>query len=440
LKFIPQIPIKKFLKLSNYNKISLITSIVIIVFIIIELTGSLINSGNNEFFIDDKNDLNKKVFNSSVIKNFYHGLSSTPYNYLTTFKSDKPDNCFRVFLIGESSLSGWPYSKEQSIDRKLNKLFGHYIENEKIEIITISIAGFNTSLACAIIPNLMEFKPDLIMLYTGHNEFYGYNGYTTIRSKSNLVLMDLMEKLLQKTGVLNSITYDKYRDDLEILLPFNADEQIITESQKEYYNIKNQYLSNIQKIISVCRENKIRLALTALSDNCLLPPIGVLNRKDDISADIIYNNARMALIRDGNQNTAVRLFKKSKDVDAFRLRIPENFIEDLKNISEQNDISIADINTEFTLNSPNNIPGNNLFMDYIHPNSEGLNILASAYAKIILTTFFEKNNYNAAIETTLNNNPVSKKDSVLAQERIERSHALIKLLNNSKYMNEVAVK
>lgn len=409
--------------------------------ILIELTNTITNTDNSKYFVDDKSAVNGKlIFNSSIIEKYYDGLSSIPYNYLTSFSPNKQTNTFRVFLIGEASLSGWPYSEEHSIKNKLDRLFADEIADKKVELISISYAGFNTSQAVDLIPQLFQFNPDLIIIYSGHNEFYGYEGYSAIAGKSKLFLIDFVESLFKYSGITNLIRYDNKCDDLEVLLVNNSERQIITSSQKEYIKIKNQFLSNINKIISLCIENKTQLVLTVLSDNYFLPPLGVQSKKHEISADIIFNNARMALLRDGNQNSAVKLFKKTKDADALRLRIPEDFMDDLKKIPAQDDIFFADVKTNFACQSPNEIPGNDLFLDYIHPNLEGLNIIASVYAQVILESLEQKSNTKTDIKHGRFQNTISKTDSILAKERIEKSLAILRSFAIDQYYFESGIK
>jgi len=148
----------------------------------------------------------------------------------------------------------------------------------------------------------------------------------------------------------------------------------------------------------------------------------------------------MALKRDGNPSKAIQLFKKSKDADAFRLRIPEDFIQYLKEASIINNLSIADVNTEFIKNCPNGIPGDDLFLDYIHPNANGLNIIASVYAKLILENFIDKTNSMTEPNSIICNDLISKEDSLLVKERIGKSLTLLKKFDNTQYLNAATMK
>lgn len=426
---------------SRTKKLSLWLAFVLIIVLGIETISCVLNSGEHGYFVKQVHSgKDTTVFNSYVISNYYNRLTSIPYNYFSHFKSVKSQKSFRVFLLGEASITGWPYSGEQSIQKKLEKLFNSRSITQNIEIITIGTAGFNTSLALDIIPHVLEYKPDLIIIYSGHNEFYGYKGYTKIAPRSELYSKDFTEKLLLEIGLINPIKYESPYDDFEVLLPFNSNKQIIALEQNEYRRIKNGFISNIDKIISICKDAKTSLVLTALADNCYLPPVGVINNKNGISADIIYNNARMALLRDGNQNAAIELFNKSKDTDALRLRISEDFIKALKKVSVENDVVLADMRNEFKLVSAHGIPGNDLFVDYIHPNSEGLNIISTVYADLILKAYSEKYNLQLEPKPEACFTSVSAGDSVLAQKRINRSFGLIRSLGISREQIEVALK
>lgn len=266
----------------------------------------------------------------------------------------------------------------------------------------------------------------------GHNEFYGYKGYSGIKGKSSFFIADLYENILKKISLSNPIEYDNNLDDFETLLPVNSNNKIISSSQYAYIKIKNNFISNINQISYKCVENQVQLILTTIPDNYLLPPLGISNNKEEVSTDILFSNARMALIRDGNISTAVRLFKKTKDSDGLRLRVPEDFNEDMKNISFGN---TADVYSEFVKNSPNGIPGGELFLDYIHPSEDGLNIIASVYASVIINNFYKKNNIQNEFDAINFGESISIEDSLLAKERVGRSLELINKLRSTQYKN-----
>lgn len=436
----------------NY-KVRIAVSIAVFAFLslaALEIMYSILNSGDDNFFLLKEGANGKKVvFNYSLLNKYYNNVTTTPYNFCTSFDLKKSEKVYRVFLLGEAAISGWPYSTNKSLQKKIEKIIGENHEGKNAEIITLSFAGFNSSQALDIVSEIFEYEPDLIIIYTGHNEFYGYNGCSTTYGKTNLFITEAVENIFIRAGIIKTISYDSKYDDLEVLLPLNSGEKILHPEQKKYIDIKEQFFSNISKIASLCKENKTELVVSTLADNYMLPPVGVMNLSENISADLIYNNARMALMRDGDQNEALNLFQKSKDMDALRLRIPEEFSAGIKQISSEREIILADLKTEFMKQSTSRIPGNDLFSDYFHPNEKGLNIIAGVYAGIIRERL-DKNNSAGQIETKMkqlieNDSVETGGDLLLARMRIDRALNLLKeqsfvqsseWMQNSKYRFE----
>jgi hypothetical protein len=415
------------------RKIISIPILILALLVILEATCLILNSQNNKYFMTDSRNSSKIVFNTAVLNRYYKGLTSTPYNYVTAFAKEKSKKSFRVFLIGESSLSGWPYSTNQSIQKKIENITSGYQTDKKLELITISFAGFNSSILVDLIPQVINYEPDLIIIHSGHNEFYGSKGYTQLIGKSEVSFIETAENVLIKTGLMKLISYDSLVDDLELILPLNSAKSMLELNQKPYNKIEAQYLSNISEIITCCKKNKISVVISSLPDNYLIPPVGITNENGNTDADIIYNNARMALTRDGDQNLAAELFQKAKDLDAFRLRIPEEFSEKTLELTTKENVEFIDLKSLFISRSKSCIPGNNLFADYIHPNINGLNVMAETYAQIIMKV--SQKNLITGRENTTRVQPIAdststtQNDLSIANKRVERSLKLLARVN-----------
>jgi hypothetical protein len=209
------------------------------------------------------------------------------------------------------------------------------------------------------------------------------------------------------------------------------DNKFIYRDEQVYQNTITCFSENISHIVKICKESKTGLILTQLADNNLLPPIGISSLSGQLSADIIFNNARMALTRDGNENEAKKLFDQSKDLDAFRLRVPESFSNSIEKIASKSNLTTAEIPRTFSGFSQNHIPGNELFVDYIHPNLVGLDIIAAEYSRLILNKVF----YNSVctIECLLENLTTMKfnieNDCSLEKKRIGKASMILRNAN-----------
>ncbi|MGE5847606.1 MAG: hypothetical protein ACM34O_12830 [Ignavibacteria bacterium] len=416
--------------------------ILLILLIAGEIAYHFFPSDSDTYFLQDK-ETGAVTFNTTRLKNIYKKYSDIPYNYFNQFKSQKSPGALRIFLIGEASLAGWPYSTTHSIGKLIETKVEKFAAGKNFEVITISFAGFNSFHAAEIIPQTLRFQPDLIILYLGHNEFYGYKGSSAF-GLSKLLTFNMLENLLLNIGVRKSFKYDTKTDDFELLQPLSSDEKFIYNFGNEYDNTLKNFNENIFRIAELCCKHKVELIFTDPADNILQPPLGIYSISNQPGADIIYNSARMALHRDGNENEAEKLFRQSTELDAFRLRVPFGFSSDLRKIAENSSLTIADVKGAFSRFSPNHIPGDDLFADYIHPNLAGLDIIAAEYSRLILDKIL-KDSANTEIEDLLNKQETTntahlENDFLLEKKRIEKASITLRRANLTQKTAPASVK
>lgn len=394
----------------------------------------LISPKSHVYFLNNNRESNIK-FNNAVLSNIFKDFSDIPYNYSQSFSQKKAPGVYRIFIIGEASLSGWPYSREQAIDKKIQYNLSKYVPAEKFEIITISFAGLNTTIAFEIVSSIFRYTPDLVIIYSGHNEFYCNN------SNPNSI-----KRLFDNSRASVPVNYDSNSDDLELLIPLNAKVKLLNNKQQEYWNVIERYEGNITRIAELCKENKTGLIISDLADNYLMPPVGIASYADQnrqLSADIIFNNARMALLRDGNEVAAEKLFNQSKELDAFRLRIPADLSRCLNKIAGDSGFTLAVIKSKFVELSQNHIPGNDLFVDYIHPNKLGLDIIAAEYTRLIFNKFIGYQTTFSLVDLIENQQKMiqasTETDLQLEKLRIEKAMWRLKDTSLFRHFSSVSV-
>jgi hypothetical protein len=395
-------------------------------------TWNLWLSSNRPVVFLDVADGAMVQFNSTVLRDF-QPCSSIPYHYCTPFSGKKPQDAFRVFLIGEASLSGWPYSEGQAIGGKIRNILIASSPETKFEIITISFAGLNSASASEIVSGIFRYSPDLVILYCGHNEFYSDDGSLNGGGFLNAVTPNFIARFFSNRDGSVPIQYDNTTDDLEVLMPLQAKIKLLNNQQQEYRRVVRRYEKNMAHIAAQCKEHNTRLIVSDLADNYHLPPLGISNPSDQsalLSADIIFNNARMALQRDGNETTASQLFFQSKELDAFRLRMPSEFSLCLQTMAHDSIITVAGLRGKFVEASQNHIPGSDLFVDYIHPNKTGLGIIAAEYARLIAEKCLGRRIAVTAVDSLHGRNIMTKDsadiDTQLEKLRIDKTMCRLK--------------
>ena len=92
------------------------------------------------------------------------------------FRKQKLRNTFRIFCLGESSMFGTPYQMTCNIPGIVRKQLRHLYPEKEIEVVNWGASAINTNVIADLAKDLVRYQPDLILVYTGHNEFYGPDG------------------------------------------------------------------------------------------------------------------------------------------------------------------------------------------------------------------------------------------------------------------------
>lgn len=89
------------------------------------------------------------------------------------FREEKSDDVLRVFVIGESSAYGTHLDDNATWARQLEQLLDAATPDRRVEVVNASVRAVSVSIYQDVIPELRGYAPDLVVLWGGHNAFYG---------------------------------------------------------------------------------------------------------------------------------------------------------------------------------------------------------------------------------------------------------------------------
>ena len=92
------------------------------------------------------------------------------------FLQEKPKEGYRVFALGGSTTAGWPYPNNVMFTRLLQRRLARTFPDKRIEVVNLGMAAVNSYTQLDSIDEVLEQKPDAILIYAGHNEYYGALG------------------------------------------------------------------------------------------------------------------------------------------------------------------------------------------------------------------------------------------------------------------------
>jgi lysophospholipase L1-like esterase len=443
----------------------ILIAIPIIFFILLEIGLRIFSYGyNNEQWIEVSEG--KLILNPEIARRYFHKTHSLPYSNQEVFDAIKQKNSFRIFVMGESSAAGFPFAPLGSFSRYLQQRLELVYPESKIEVVNLGITAINTYTIRDLFPGVLEMSPDLIIIYTGHNEYYGALGVGSMESfgtSRNIINLGLWLSRFKTfeflTDIIRNISgwispSDLVNQDATLMERMVSEQQIAFES-KLYKDGIEQFRNNIHEILELAKEKNVKILLSTLTCNTLdQQPFVSLKTETYPPAKEIFEKAKLEL-SNRQISTADSLFTYAKELDALRFRAPEAINNIIKEYSIIFSIPIVDIDSVLRSKSPNGIVGDNLMTDHLHPTLEGYQLMGKAFFESMkLNSFLPeaepiKLSDEQQDSITKANFIFSKLDSIQAAYRITalknkwpfvndyQSIPTIKLLNPANYIDSL---
>lgn len=345
-----------------------------------------------------------------------------PTLYPETFRKEKPSNTFRVFCLGGSTTAGFPFDAQVPFPQQLRYLLTSAYPERQFEIINLGISAMNSFTVLDLLPEVLQQSPDLLIIYMGHNEFYGiYGGASAIsigrqgwwiRSYLQLNKFRLMQMLRSwLTGSKNSSA--KPTAEKTLMEQVIGDRSVAYRSDQYDLTMKN-FQENLSEILSMTNSTEVPVLLSNLVANEKdLAPFGSpqkiadelrnkrttaesLLKKEDLSgayqlyADITTTDSTQAsawyrlgtiALQMQDSITAGKHFRLAKDYDLVRFRASEDANRIIADAAEAS-VFLVDMAKRFRDESRQGIPGDDLICDHLHPDPNGYYLMA--------LTFFEE--------------------------------------------------
>ena len=371
-------------------------SLPFLIFSILEISLRIFNYGGNlDLFIDGPPGYENYIrCNPEFAHRYFYTQSNVPTPPLQLFNKLKPKNGYRIFVLGESSAAGFPYSNNASFPNILQRGLSNTFPQKNIEVINVSIAAINSYTLLDLVDEIIEQSPDAILIYTGHNEYYGALGVGSAQSLGNWrwLINSYLKLQYFKTFILfrnflgwaktqfnNQFYKENESDPSATLMERIVAEQTIPYGSNLYEKGKKQFEENIEAIIQKAVDKDIKVVLSELVSNLHdQEPFISVKDKDGNSAELFFNLAR-SQEANGKFEKAKENYYKAKDYDALRFRAPEDFNAVIKNLGDKYSLPVVLFKLYFENESPNGLIGKELMLEHLHPNKDGYFLIAKGF-------------------------------------------------------------
>ncbi len=462
-------------------------SLPFIFLVLLEILLRVFSIGTNlDLFQTYNGNSDYLVFNQDASKKYFTDPSFATTGNTEIFKKVKEPNTIRLFVLGESTTIGYPYYHNGSFHRWLQYRLTHTFPDNNFEIINLSLTAVNSYTIKGFAEEVVNYEPDAVLIYVGHNEYYGALGVGSTQSFGgspsivNMILelrelrtVQLFSKVYRKTsGLWKSNNKELRTTRMERMVS----EQGIRYQSELYQKGIEQFEFNISQSIGLFDLYDIPVFMGNLVSNekDLAPFVSTAMGENDAKLEFVKNYElaqetignydslmaltyfeRANLVYQGNAQCNYQLgklnyargeyekakeyFQHAKELDELRFRAPEKINEVILQLCEQfSNLHLADIKSAFEKKSNNQLIGNELLIDHVHPNLTGYSIMSEAFYKAlkeenILPSLPEKEISNVNLIKEI---PISVVDSLAGAYRI---HELKRRwpYNDSTYMNDI---
>jgi lysophospholipase L1-like esterase len=374
----------------------------------------IINYGNNYDQWVDVGE-GKYVLNSDICKKYFSGSDFHPTASEDEFDIHKKADAFRIFVLGESSAEGFPYGPMGSFSRYIRRRLELVYPHASIEVINLGMSAISSYTLLDLLPGVLDQKPDLILIYTGHNEYYGALGVGSSQSFGSsrtlirfmLYLNDFkITQLIRNSlhGVISLFSSGNKTLSGTMMSNMVKDKYIILNSKLFDKGIE-QFKENMTDILKSIKDKNVPVILGRLVSNVKdQKPFISVSTPGYQTADQVYEEAENEF-KKSHFTKADSLFKLAKDLDALRFRAPKEINKLIDDLGLEFHAPVVPTDSIFDSASPDGMVGDNLIVDHLHPNVKGYQLMGKAFYDCM-----EKEGYLPKTEDP--EIPYSKQDSI----------------------------
>jgi tetratricopeptide (TPR) repeat protein len=364
---------------------------------------------------------------SSAVANRYFVRQNAPTIPFDAFRSTKTDSTFRLFVQGGSSAAGFPYYYGASFQDILEARLQQTFPDREVEVVGTAMAAVNSYTLLDLADEIVAQDPDAVLLYAGHNEFYGALGVGSsesigqLRPVVNLYLQlrdlrlvqglrdvlsgvvglfaagaegdapsgTLMQRMVgeqsiayrsptwelglrQFEGNLNDLLAHYRKHDVPVFvgtLASNERDQRPFASGLAPETDAEAWRAQFQQALAAAAEGDTARALTALDATL---------QRDSLAANAFYAQARL-LDEQGQYAEARPAYLAAKDRDQLPFRAPEVFNRVIRATAQRHGATVVDVQDALADAAPRGIIGGTLMLEHLHPTIEGYFWIADAF-------------------------------------------------------------
>ncbi len=326
-----------------------------------------------------------------------------------SFVLRKPGNGFRFFTLGGSSSYGYPRGAEVAFPAILTELLAESHPGLFIEGVNASGISYGMHRLNIVAEELVQYEPDLLIVYSGHNEFIEPDFFESLKNRG--VAREGLEFALAQSRIYAlmraAITSARGSENSDASVGPVVGRQV-RRDQTQIYTLEEKervlklYREGLERLVELAQTKGVRVLLATIPANLQgwRPEASTgsgQNHRQWVEAQTAGRN----LMKQGNYEAAVRSLERAVQLepghadthfdlgicyeklgqwdsakqayqaacnhDASPIRRIDGINQVIRDVARQKKTLLVDIDTIFERQSEHGLVGYQLIEDYVHP-------------------------------------------------------------------------
>jgi tetratricopeptide (TPR) repeat protein len=345
-----------------------------------------------------------------------------------SFPKAKKDHTTRIFCVGGSTTYGRPYDDTTSFSGWLRELLPVADSSNDWELINAGGISYASYRVAALMEELAQYEPDVFIVYCGQNEFLERRTYSGIIDMPASIrgLGAVLSRTRTYSGIARLVRNSSNKTDdapekldgeVNAILDQSVGPQDYQRNEELESQVLAHYRYNMARIVDIARSSGARILFVSPASNLRnCTPFKSQNRdgldggqkqqwealmesararietKDftgaltdldhalEIDDQYALSHYLRGRVLEGLEkfDDAKEAYQKALDEDVCPLRALSSMPGIVSEVAHDRDVPVIDFATMVEEGSPNGIPGEELFLDHVHPTINGHRMLALA--------------------------------------------------------------
>ena len=295
------------------------------------------------------------------------------------FAAEKPEATVRIVALGGSAV--------QYADRELRRMLEALRDPlerrvRAVELINAGGLAYGSHRLVPLLVELLEYRPDLVLLYTGHNEFeeieqldLARRGAPRLeRALAHLAFFRLLRDGV--TAVRAGILANRHDARLLASAPAQARAWNHAFTPEEIAERMSAFRRNLEIMIRLCRENGVALVIGSVPSNLYRPMLPPDQR--GLFRPVFKD------YRAGRWKRGAALARRLLRAAPARHQASDAENDIIRTLAERYRVPLADVEDRVARSEPHGVPGETLFRDHCHLNAHGMHLWRMTFEPIVL--------------------------------------------------------